>query len=196
MTKKQNIYISIPNPGIKLIPFHTLVKLTTSPILFLGVSCATQMDGRTINSVRIPNKICLSPLDIVQYNDMRRWQDDYIPWWRHPLETFYVLLALGAGNWLVTAEFPAQRPVTRGFHVFFDLCLNKRVSKQSWGWCFQAPSRPLRRHCNVSYILADILHHAIVIIRQKWTLNRCSLRTICQECFILFDHKLSAVYND
>ena len=32
-----------------------------------------------------------------------------------------------------TGEFPAQRPVTRGFDVFFDLCPNKRLSKQSWG---------------------------------------------------------------
>ena len=27
-------------------------------------------------------------------------------------------------------EFPAQRPVTRSFDVFFDLCPNKRLSKQ------------------------------------------------------------------
>ena len=26
------------------------------------------------------------------------------------------------------SEFPAQRPVTRSFDVFFDLCLNKRLS--------------------------------------------------------------------
>ena len=31
---------------------------------------------------------------------------------------------------------------------FFDLCLNKRLSKQSWGWWFETPSRPLWRHCN------------------------------------------------
>ena len=28
-------------------------------------------------------------------------------------------------------DFPAQRPVTRSFDVFFDLRLNKRLSKQS-----------------------------------------------------------------
>ena len=31
---------------------------------------------------------------------------------------------------------------------FYDLCLNKRLSKQSWGWWYETPSRPLRRHCN------------------------------------------------
>ena len=35
------------------------------------------------------------------------------------------------GNSPVTGEFPAQRPMTRGFDVFFDLRLNKRLSKQS-----------------------------------------------------------------
>ena len=32
--------------------------------------------------------------------------------------------------------------------VFFDLRLNKRLSKQSWGWWFETPSRPLWCHCN------------------------------------------------
>ena len=31
---------------------------------------------------------------------------------------------------------------------FFDLRLNKRLSKQSWGWWFETLSRPLWRHCN------------------------------------------------
>ena len=46
--------------------------------------------------------------------------------------TFYVLLlSLCAGNSPVTGEFPSQRPVTRIFVVFFDLHMNKRLSKQS-----------------------------------------------------------------
>ena len=49
----------------------------------------------------------------------------------------------------VTGEFPAQRPVMRSFDAFFDLNLNKRLSKQSWGWRFEMPSRPLWSHCNV-----------------------------------------------
>ena len=52
-------------------------------------------------------------------------------WWRHQMETFSALLAICAGNSPVPGEFPAQRPVTRGFDVFFDLRLNKRLSKQS-----------------------------------------------------------------
>ena len=72
-----------------------------------------------------------------------------ISWWRHQMETFSALLAICAGYSPVTGEFPAQRPVTRGFGVLFDLCLNKRLSKQSWGWWFETPSRPLWRHCNI-----------------------------------------------
>ena len=53
-------------------------------------------------------------------------------------------------------EFPAQRPVTRSFHVFFDLRLNKQLSKQSWGWWFETQSRPLWLHCNGSYLLRCI----------------------------------------
>ena len=50
----------------------------------------------------------------------------------------------------VTGEFPTQRPVTRSFGVFFEQCLNERLSKQSWGWWFEMSSRPLWRHCNES----------------------------------------------
>ena len=54
------------------------------------------------------------------------------------METFSALLAICA----VTGEFPAQRPVTQSFDVFFDLRLIKRLSKQSRGWWFETPSRP------------------------------------------------------
>ena len=49
--------------------------------------------------------------------------------WCHQMETFSALLALCAGNSQVTGEFPTQKPVTWSFDVFFDLCLNKRLSK-------------------------------------------------------------------
>ena len=57
-------------------------------------------------------------------------------WWCHQVETFSALLAVCAGNSPVTGEFPAQRPVTRSFDVFFDLQLNKQLSRKSWGWWF------------------------------------------------------------
>ena len=71
-----------------------------------------------------------------------------LSWWCHQMETFFVLLAICAGNSLVTDEFPAQRPVTWSFDVFFDQRLNNWLSKQSCGWWFETPSCPLLHHCN------------------------------------------------
>ena len=75
-------------------------------------------------------------------------------WWRHQMETFSSLLAICEGNSPVTGEFLSQRPVTRSFGVFFDLRLNKRLSKQSWHRWFETPSRSLWRHCN-GYVLKN-----------------------------------------
>ena len=55
------------------------------------------------------------------------------------------------GEFTGPGEFPTQRPVTRSFDVFFDLRLNKRLSKQSWGWWFETPSWSLWRQCNAYY---------------------------------------------
>ena len=57
------------------------------------------------------------------------WPED--SWWRLQMETFPALLAICVGNSPAPGEFPAQRPVTQSFDVFFDLCPNKRLSKQS-----------------------------------------------------------------
>ena len=76
-----------------------------------------------------------------QNNQTVVWIKSNWAWWRHQMETFSSLLAICAGNSPVTGEFPAQRPVTRSFHIFFDLCLNKRLSKQWWGCWFQMPPR-------------------------------------------------------
>ena len=69
--------------------------------------------------------------------------------WRHQMEAFSALLAIWAGNSPVPGEFPAQRPVTRIFDIFFDLRPNKRLSKQLWCWWFETLSSPLWRRCNV-----------------------------------------------
>ena len=55
------------------------------------------------------------------------------------------------GEFTGPGEFPTQRPVTRSFDVFFDLRLNKRLSKQPWGWWFETSSWSLWRHCNVCF---------------------------------------------
>ena len=71
-----------------------------------------------------------------------------LAWWRHQMETFSSLLAIYAGNHRSPMNFPPQRPVTRSFDIFFDLRLNKRLGKHSWGWWFETLSCPLWRQCN------------------------------------------------
>ena len=82
------------------------------------------------------------------------------PWWRHPMETFTALLAFCEGNLPVTGGFPSQNPVTRILDAFFDLCLNKWLSKQLRCWWFEMQSCSFWCHCNalwkqltVSYII-------------------------------------------
>ena len=62
------------------------------------------------------------------------------------------------GEFTGPGEFPTQRPVMRSFDVFFDLRLNKRLSKQPWGWWSETPSSSLWRHRNVLCILKTIVN--------------------------------------
>ena len=71
------------------------------------------------------------------------------------------------GNSPVSEKFPAQRPVTWSFDVFFVPRLNKGFSK-SWRRWFAMPARSLWCHCNepimdTSYchLLHGIVHHLI-----------------------------------
>ena len=117
------------------------------------------------------------------------------------METFSALLAICAGNSPVSGEFPAQRPVTRSFDVFFDVRLIKRLSKHSRGWWFETLSHPLWRHRNGVHDIhhwnvlkhTHILHNTVNFVNNfsysipvgihvcKALLSRCHLGTqICQ----------------
>ena len=64
------------------------------------------------------------------------------------METFSALLALCAVNSPVTGEFPSQKPVTQSVDIFFDLRLNKRLSKQSRRRWFETLLGSSWRHSN------------------------------------------------
>ena len=64
--------------------------------------------------------------------------------WRHQMETFSALLA---NVWGIHRS-PHKGQWRGALNVFFDLSLNKPLSKQLWDWWFEMPSRPLWRHCN------------------------------------------------
>ena len=68
--------------------------------------------------------------------------DDVIKWKHFPRYWSFV-----RGIHLSLVNFP-HKGQWRGALVFSSICLNKRLSKQSWGWWFETPSRPLWRHCN------------------------------------------------
>ena len=76
------------------------------------------------------------------------------------METFSALLALCAGNSLVTGEFPAQRPVTQSLDGFIDLRPNKRLSEAG----------DLRRHrayCDVTVMKIQYIARVIWCIQAK-----------------------------
>ena len=64
--------------------------------------------------------------------------------WKHFLRYWYFVWGFP-----VTGEFPTQRPVMWSYDAFFNLCLNKSLSKQSRRWWSEMPSHSLWRHCNV-----------------------------------------------
>ena len=69
------------------------------------------------------------------------------------METFSALLAMCTGNSPVPGEFPAQKPATRSFDVFFDLRLIN-------GWVNNREAGDLRRyraHYNVTVMVKEAI---------------------------------------
>ena len=87
--------------------------------------------------------------------------DDVIKWNQFPRYWPFM-----RGSHRAPVGFPSQRPVTRSFDVFFDLCLNKRLSKQWPRRCFETP---LWRHCvptiawevSFNYFSVKMIPHAV-----------------------------------
>ena len=137
----------------KLVKFRKVIQMgTLDPKIYqnkprqkrlemLWISCMHCLTYHTFSRTRY-NVNCVNKVshNIHSY--------DLLTWWRHQMETFSALLAICAGNSLVTGEFPSQRPVTRSFDVFFNPRLNKRLRKQSWVWWCETPPHPLWRHRN------------------------------------------------
>ena len=76
---------------------------------------------------------------------------------------------------------PVKRPVTRIFDVFFELRLNKWLSKQSWGWWFETPSWSIWRHCNTNRLYCIVRCGRVFIVLHpvfRW-------RTVCQHRGVL-----------
>ena len=87
--------------------------------------------------------------------------------------TIFRVTGHSCGEFTGPGEFTAQRPVTRSLDVFFDLRLNKPLSKQWWGWWFETLSSPLWRHCNDNHHsklveLSPLLNYRQLQKRRDW----------------------------
>ena len=102
--------------------------------------------SRTANGIALSNqhrkvKICQSVSRFSRYN---RSTYAYVKRQARPRWTYVRRSSVTPD--LVTGALwwePPQRPVTRSFEVFFDLRLDKQLSKHSWGWWSETPSHSL-----------------------------------------------------
>ena len=95
------------------------------------------------------------------------FHDDVIKWKHFPR---YWPFVRGTG------QFPTQRPVTWSFDVFFDLRLNKPLSKQSWGWWLETLSCTLWRHRNVYSSPTQITWFFCAMWPTIWSKSSCKQR--------------------
>ena len=104
------------------------------------------------------------------------------------------------GEFTGPGEFPTQRPVTRSFDVFFDLRLNKRLSRQPWGWWLETPLWSLWRRCNdlmdfqIVNVDSPILHTMRITSKYEmvwWEVEKLLLSKI----FPLMIHNISTFIN-
>ena len=91
------------------------------------------------------------------------------------IENIFRVIDPLCGEFTGPGEFPAQRPVTRSFDVFFDLRLNKRLSKQPRGWWFETPPCSLWRQRNVLLVARQASREPKVWFR---ILRRCMNRAV------------------
>ena len=89
---------------------------------------------------------------MIKFHGIPHNHDDVIKWKHFPRYCSFV-----------TGEFPSQRPVTQSLDIFFDLRLNKQLSKQSMHRWFETSSKSLWRHCNVFHWVWGIPRNPAVI---------------------------------
>ena len=154
--------------------YHLTIRYTTYNLLKHGYAYMRQWTESTLVQVMACRLFGLKPLPepLLTYCSLIGWtwnqytHDDVIKW-----NLFRVADHL-------CREFTVHRWTARTkasdaelWCFFFDLRLNKRLSKQSWGWRFETPSRSLWSHCNDSTV---------------WFHSPCSQRANNEElsCFI------------
>ena len=119
------------------------------------------------------------------------------------METFSALLALcagggggGGGIHRSPMNSPHRCQWRRALMFFFDLLLNKRLCKQSWGWWFETPLRSLWRHCNENVkfsrsVPPRVIQHSV---RHSNNLFSNAEDILCEICIFKKNKKLCALY--
>ena len=127
------LYVGVP----EMFTFGLLMQKLITNCVDLW-NCTSYNPSQPINNNWPAQLISWVPIncvpDVIIHDDVIKWQH-FLRYWpfvwgirRAPVNSPH------KGQW-------------RG--VFFYLRLNKRLSKQSWGWWFETLSRPLWCHCNV-----------------------------------------------
>ena len=90
---------------------------------------------------------------------------------------------------------PVTKAIDAELRCFFDLRLNKRLSKQSWDWCFVTPSRSFWRHCNACFQFLSSISGSYGIIFHSLLSSMAGETYIKQvECNHYFLHTLDENY--
>ena len=114
--------------------FNRLIAIITSNLLII---CLSWEESAARKGLVTQKSFSLHVIK----NDLYLVHDDVIKWKHFPR------------YWPFVRGMPVNSPHKgqwrRNFDVFFDLRLNNRLSKQSWGCWFETLSRPLWRQCNV-----------------------------------------------
>ena len=122
----------------------------------IWTKCKCLLSGKYISNCRLQNQLRLFRWGLIRHDDVIKWN------------IFHVTGPL-CGEFTGHRWIPLTMPVTRSFDVFFDLGLNKRLSKQSRRRWYERPLRSLWRYCNGEIILNLSLIVYIAHITVRWS---------------------------
>ena len=159
----EHIYDGVMYAGI--FPDRSLEKIKSFEFRDEDVILATYPKSGEYWPLSLHWLLVVSPIPSARIENFRSiiWlvHDDVIKW------KYFRVTGPLCGEFNGPGEFPAQRPVTRSFDVFFDLRLNKRLSKQPWGWWFETLAWSLWRHRNVIALPFVLLVSAIIHVTER-----------------------------
>ena len=114
------------------------VRSSTSPLFIFTWHFTILLSPRLSSFICIINCVLVWLIGNMYMNSVH---NDVIKW-KH--FSRYWPFVRGIHRWI-----PHTKASDTELWCFFDLRLNKRLSKQAWGWWFETLSRPLCRHCNI-----------------------------------------------